>query len=654
MRKTLYIIISMSVLGFFYAQAQNDSISLDEVEVTAVYNGTNTKTSTPLQTLDKEKMNVLGIGSMTEALRHISGITVRDYGGAGGMKTVSVRGIGARHTGVVYDDMPVGDCQSGETDLSRFDTENISRMTLAIGDADNIFTPARNIQAAANLCISTLADSSFLQTRFAAGSWGTVSPSIKGAVKKGNAMVNFSSAYTHSDNNYPFTLHNVDLVTHERRSNSRMDALRTEAGIRWETAEGTIVDGKVYYYDNNRQLPGIVHLYTHDNDERLHERNAFAQAALRTPLSSTLILKVCGKATWASSLYHTDGTGGGLTSQSYWQREYYASSAFLFLVGRCLSADYSIDFAHNNLNTTLPAWHHPERNTLWQSLAMKYADRRLTAVARLLSVYCHDNSGSSRRESRNTHRLCPSASLSYDILPNRLMARASWKSTFRMPTFNELYYYHIGTDDLAPEQTSQWNAGLVAEADADTHAGHLHASLSADAYVADVNDKLIAIPFNMFVWRMMNLAKVRTTGIDVTADIGFKFNRRHTLVLFANYTHQKARNRSNPSSPNYNNQIAYIPLHTFAATLAWQNPMVDISITMDGMNERWTTNEHSPGTRIKGFVEMDVNIRRQLTVHGSKVTLTAAVLNILNKQYDVVAHYPMPGRSWRAGIEVIL
>ena len=52
--------------------------------------------------------------------------------------------------------------------------------------------------------------------------------------------------------------------------------------------------------------------------------------------------------------------------------------------------------------------------------------------------------------------------------------------------------------------------------------------------------------------------------------------------------------------------------------------------------------------------KMDVNIRRQLTVHSSRVTLTAAVLNILNKQYEIVAHYPMPGRSWRAGIEVTL
>ena len=134
----------MAVVGIDNAYAQSDSISLREVEVTAIAQKSSFKASTPVQQLSAELMSALGIGSMAEALKHLSGITVRDYGGAGGMKTVSVRGIGARHTGVVYDGMAISDCQTGEIDLSRFDTDNTRSMTLAIGDADNIFVPARN------------------------------------------------------------------------------------------------------------------------------------------------------------------------------------------------------------------------------------------------------------------------------------------------------------------------------------------------------------------------------------------------------------------------------------------------------------------------------------------------------------------------------
>lgn len=654
MRKTAFIIISMSVLGFGKAHSQNDSISLKEVEVRALSVNHGTKSSTPVQTLTDERMKKLGIGSMAEALRHISGITVRDYGGAGGMKTVSVRGIGARHTAVVYDGMPVSDCLTGEIDLSRFDTENISSMSLIIGDADNIFVPARNAQSAATINISTLSDSTFLHTKISTGSWGTVSPSIRGAAKAGNATINFSTAYTHSDNNYPFKLRNVDIVTDERRHNSRMDAGRIEAAARWKASAVTTVEGKAYYYDNNRQLPGIVHLYTQDNNELLHEQNAFAQALVRTAISQSLLWQASAKAAWASSKYKTDEANGSITSQNYWQREYYASTALLYTLGGNISADYSADFAHNNLNTTLSTWDHPSRNTLWQSIALKYASTRITAVAKLLSVDCWDDIGNESIKNQHTNRFCPSVSISYHLLPNHIMARASWKSTFRMPSFNELYFYHIGTNDLKPERTSQWNIGIVAEDNMSTRLGRLSTAISADTYIADVKDKIVAIPFNMFIWRMMNIAKVRTFGLDVNADISLEINKRHSLALSANYTLQKAQNRSNPASPNYKNQIVYTPENTFAATLMWHNPWTDIALTIDGMDERWTTNEHSKGTRINGFAEMDINLRKAFTMGKNKIALSAAMLNITNKQYDIVAHYPMPGRSWRIGAEIEL
>lgn len=651
MRKTVFIIISLSALGYGKALSQNDSILLKEVEVKALSKNHGVKTSTPVQTLSDERMQKLGIGSMAEALRHISGITVRDYGGAGGMKTVSVRGIGARHTAVVYDGMQVSDCQTGEIDLSRFDTENMRSMSLTIGDADDIFISARSGQSPATINISTLSDSTFLRTKIMTGSWGTVSPSIRGAAKAGSATINFSTAYTHSDNNYPFRLRNVDLVTKERRHNSRMDAGRIEAAARWKPSASTTFEGKAYYYDNNRRLPGIVHLYTHDNNERLHEQNAFAQAFVRTAISPSLLWQTSAKTSWATSRYKTEEANGSFTNQNYWQREYYASSALLFSPTKYLSADYSVDFAHNNLNSNLSTWDHPQRNTLWQSIAVKYASPLLTAVAKLLSVDCWDESGNNELGNKHTQRFCPSFSFSHHLISNHLMARASWKSTFRMPSFNELYFYHIGTNDLKPERTSQWNIGLVFDENKKTRIGNLSATISADAYIADVEDKIVAIPFNMFVWRMMNLAKVRTFGMDVNADISLEISKRHSLALSANYTLQKAQNRSNPASANYKNQIVYTPENTFAATLMWQNPWADISITIDGMDERWTTNEHSKGTRIAGFAEMDINVRKAFRLGRNKITLSASMLNITDKQYDIVAHYPMPGRSWRIGAE---
>lgn len=632
------------------ALGQTDSISLHEVEVRAIAHTRSVKTSTPVQSFSAQRMQTLGIGSMAEALKHLSGITVRDYGGAGGMKTVSVRGIGARHTAVVYDGMAIGDCQTGEIDLSRFDTDNLQNMSIAIGDADNIFTPARNAAAPASIYLETIPDTAFFRAKLGLGSWTTINPQLKITKPVGNAMIDVSASYLHSDNNYPFTLRNVTLQTKERRHNSRMDAGRLEIGTRWHISPSTTLSAKTYYYDNNRQLPGIVHLYTHDNNEHLHERNAFAQASLRSVLSSKVSIQANGKMSWASSEYQIKGTNAGITSQSYWQREYYGSAALLYTPTHYLSIDYSADVAHNNLNTTLSTWHSPYRNSLWQTLAAKYSSRRLTAIGRIVSSdYWDTNDNAHNHEAR----VLPSLSMSYHILPQgRLMARAFWKMTFRMPTFNELYYYHIGSTDLKPERTSQYNIGLVSDNTFDSGIGRIHITSTIDGYMAHVDDKIVAIPFNMFVWQMMNVAKVRTLGLDATANIDWNICRRHSLMLSANYSLQRVQNRSNSSSPNYNYQIPYTPVHTFASTIAWHNSLVDIAFTIDGMTKRWTTNEHSKGTRIDGFTEMDVNLKRSFRLGKCRLTATASMLNITNKQYDIVAHYPMPGRSWRVGIIV--
>ena len=72
---------------------------LQEVKVNARQHRILTSTS-PLQLLDKGDMLRLGVTDMADALHRMPGINLRDYGGAGGMKTVAVRGFGAGHTAV--------------------------------------------------------------------------------------------------------------------------------------------------------------------------------------------------------------------------------------------------------------------------------------------------------------------------------------------------------------------------------------------------------------------------------------------------------------------------------------------------------------------------------------------------------------------------
>ena len=87
MRKNVLFILCLALCPFV-AVAQNDTILIKEVEVRGVHRGGGIQSTIPRQQIDRSAMLRQGITNIEEALKHMAGITVKDYGGAGGMKTV--------------------------------------------------------------------------------------------------------------------------------------------------------------------------------------------------------------------------------------------------------------------------------------------------------------------------------------------------------------------------------------------------------------------------------------------------------------------------------------------------------------------------------------------------------------------------------------
>ena len=116
--------------------AQIDTTAYHElrgVEVVEKRRVATTRVGAPLQVLDKKGIERLGVQDLSEAVKRFSGVTVQDYGGIGGLKTVSVRSLGAKHTAVSYDGVTITDASSGQVDISRFTLDNVETISLTIG-----------------------------------------------------------------------------------------------------------------------------------------------------------------------------------------------------------------------------------------------------------------------------------------------------------------------------------------------------------------------------------------------------------------------------------------------------------------------------------------------------------------------------------------
>ena len=558
--KTFYrlIVLSAWMMLSDNITAQTDTITgrvhqIDEVTITETQRRHTLTSTAPLHLLDRRDMLTMGVTDIADALHRMPGITLRDYGGAGGMKTVSVRGFGAKHTGVCYDGVMLSECQSGEIDLSRYSLDNVDRLSLVIGDNDDIFIPARQSSTPAVLNIQTLRlptddTKPHVTTQVRFGSFGYVSPFVRYEQNISNRFA-FSAVaeYVYADNDYPYELPNGDYTVSDRRTNSRMNSGHGELSFLWNMNSANRLSGKLYYYDNDRQLPGQVHYYTNLSGETLRDRNFFGQLLYQTRWNDQLSLKWHAKFNWFSSSYRNSLYKDGVNDADYWQRETYSSVALLYTPHANWSFDYSVDYAFNNLNGTSKQTivGRPYRHTVLQSATAKYRMQRLTIVGRLLySLYLNDTKDGLK--SSNMRRLSPSLSISYKMLPKYdLFIRASYKNIFRAPTFNENYYYHYGSIDLKPESTHQFNLG-VTYASPSSH--NFNVLCSLDGYYNEVSDKIMAIPYNMFVWRCVNVGKVHVWGLDANFRVVQKFTPQHLLSIAGAYSYQSARNKERPGS----------------------------------------------------------------------------------------------------------
>lgn len=668
MNKYLYLFF-LFLLSTYALQAQVDTSNyeiLDEFEV--VGREKTVETSAPIQIINNQDLKTLPALQISDALKFMSGIVIKDYGGIGGLKTVSVRGLGTQHTGVAYDGIVLSDCQTGQIDLSKISTQNIKTISLQTGKEEDIFSPARLYASASLINIVTqkpvFADKKpvNIYCTFTGGSFGLINPfllienRIRKAKNDDDSQVSWSLKvdYLQNKGNYPYDLHYGganDSVSRERRSNSDVRALNTEANLYAYFGKKTILEAKIYYYLSHRGLPGATIYYNLESHQRLNNQNAFGQIHFRHHFTDKVSYQINAKFNYDEThyldpLYHNIE---GKLDNKYIQREYYLSNSVIYKPFKQWHLDLSNDLFYNNMDANLVDFAHPERFNCLTVLATTFTSKHIDLSANLLHTLIL-NRVQIGKSAQNENHWSPSAGITVKPLHNSdFLIHFLYKNIFRMPTFNDLYYREAGNIDLKPEKTNQYNFGLSYY---HRWLGRIELSSSADGYYNLVKDKIIAIPNrNIFIWTMLNYGKVKIWGTDVRLQLSYSIIKKIVLSIGGNYSFQRATDQTDPESKTYGQQIPYTPEHSGSAFMNLATPWftVGYSIITSGirytLGQNVTANALNPYADQSIFISHDFNIRKKIIL-GMK----AELLNLSDAQYEVIRNYPMQGRSFRIKI----
>ncbi|MDD4513999.1 TonB-dependent receptor [Massilibacteroides sp.] len=623
---------------------------LSGVEVVEKARVSTTRTSNPVQIMTSTSIERLGMQDLTEAVKRFSGVTVKDYGGIGGLKTVSIRGFGAQHTAVSYDGITITDAQSGQIDLSRFSLDNVEQVSLTIGQSDDIFQTARMYASVGALSIRTNRpsfknkDYNF-RAKIGGGAFGLFTPSLQYDYKLNDRFsLSARADWISAKGEYPFTLKNGKLVTEEKRTNSDVQSLRLEGNL-YGSIKGGELTAKLYYFDSERGLPGSIIYYNDYAKERLWDNNFFGQVNFCKSLSDQFTIQSSTKYSYGYNKYRNidNKYPDGLQIDRNTQQEYYLSVGALYNPIESFSVSLTSDLSYNDLENNFTNAALPQRLTSLSVLAAQYQTTRLTLTGSLLGTFITDEVKSGDKPA-DRKRLSPAASLSWrPFEETNFRIRASFKDIFRVPTFTDLYYLRVGNTKLRPERALQYNLGITWSGESSLFR---YMSASADIYYNKSEDKIVASP-TMYVWKMINLGEVESKGVDINLQTEMPLNSHMAVLLTTNYSYQHAIDVTDKESKYYRHQIQYTPRHTGTGSVTFENPFVNLTYSLMAVDKRYSLSQNIPDNRIDGYVEQNISLNRTFRLGRTSLRLQGEILNLEDRTYDVIKYYPMPGRSWR-------
>ena len=659
--KRLFAIAMLGVVArsAFANGEMQDSVRVHHIQEVVVTSRLISRETIPSQTLGGEELKKLNSLSVADALRYFSGLQLKDYGGVGGIKTVNIRSMGTNHLGIFYDGIELGNAQNGQIDLGQFSLDNVEEISLYNGQRSAIFQPASDFGNAGSVYIRTKAPRFMLGRRYNLlvrakyGSSDTFRFSSLWEQKLSDHISSsLSTGVLTSSGRYKFRYRRVtedNTVAYDTtavRHNGDIWAFRIEENVR-----GGIADGywnvKAYTYHSERGIPGAIVNNVWRRGERQWDHNTFGQAVFQKSFGDKFSTKALAKYAYYVTRYVNNDETQIHVDNTYRQQEMYFSTSNVYEILSKWSVSMSYDFKWNKLNANMVDFAFPHRYSNFVSLATALTLSRFQAQASVVEqvVKDHVKYGMSS-PSRST--LTPAFFVNVYPFNSKLLAvRAFAKKSFRMPTFNDLYYADMGNSKLNPESALQYDLGFVLNKD--WKQGIVdHLRLQVDGYYNTVHDKIVAYPKGQqFRWTMLNLGKVHIKGVDVMAEVGLEPAKDWKVTARLQYTYQDARDVTDPNSSYYKDQIPYIPWNSGSAILGLSWREWDLSYSFIYSGERYSQQENILYNHLQPWYTHDMSV----AYHARKWSTRLDVNNIFSQDYDVILNYPMPKRNYMLTLE---
>jgi outer membrane cobalamin receptor len=616
---------------------------MDDVTITAT-RGHSLITEVPssINIIDQQELELKNPQNLAEAIQYIPGVNIKDYGGLGNTKSISLRGSSDSQVLVLLDGQRLNSPQSGSVDLGQISLEGVEKIEIvrggnsalygsdAIGGVINIISKKHDLKD----------DSLTGSLKVGLASFNTYSaePSIN--FRLGDVQVSTSYKYLSSVGDFPFTDNYGNQATRLNSDIISNDIYLSMSRLFGDPHYQRNLSLTYKYYNSEQGSPGPIEPYYYD--ARMWNRNNKISTVYTGKIFNlfhNLRLQSYYYDTWYK--YKNDETAGQILSK-YKTKTFGNEVQFNSVLGPQISLTYGAGLRFDENKNTI------SRDTNNQSAYYLFIVNE--------SVFCFSSQ-------LKTISLVPS--LRYDTdnknqnntispkLGTILNFGELWKSSikfnigksYRAPTFNDLYWpedaWTIGNPNLEPEYGTDWDIGVRLQYP-------IINGIYFEASYFESNMTNLIIWQQIDKWMPLNVDKNRNRGIESS----IRFAPLENIInITANYMYLDARNLSD-SPTSYNKILVYRAKHTLNTSITLKIDSFRLNYQFTYVSRRFSDASNIWDNSIDPYSSSSITTDYETVVFKNKLRFSLQIINVFDNEYRVLRNMPVPGREYRFSMKV--
>ena len=570
--------------------------------------------------------------SLADILSRHSPVYMRSYG-LGGLATPSFRGSGASHTPVLWNGFNLQSPLNGQVDFSLIPAYLMEDVQLQFGGAGALFGSGA-IGGVVHLNRPEGIQSGLsIGANLGFGSFGSRFQGLKFRYGKEDRWTCSLRAFHKSaDNDFPYEDTGQPGSPTVKQSNASVEQVGILNDNRVRLGAGGILDLGIWFQNTDRQIPPTLTQAASSASQLDESVRVTAQYKQNW---SKVNLTVRSALLWEDNEFRDPQISLISSNQSLaWLNEMELGSGF--------SGNYSWNLGAH--------WGNYQGDS--DNLGGRVVQNRLAAFG---SFNATTNSGklngivSIRQELFDGTAAPLVPTLGLELVPSSSWRlKASMTRNYRLPTFNDLYWndsFARGNSELEAE--SGWSQDLSLDYGKSINGFDISASVVA--FHSRIKNWILWSPDTLGVWSPQNVLNVRSRGLEFGLDFAFQlgdvkinFSPKYNYVQSTN---QEVR-AGNESA--LDQQLIYVPEHNSQIYLSLRHFGSKISYDHRFISKTYTTTDNS--AFLPGYDVGNLLLKTDLRFWRLDWSISGEIRNLWNKEYQVIAYRPMPGRNYQISL----